>query len=213
MRNIKTLGLVAAAALILVTSIGTSSASAAAFTAGGAGEALKHTLTDDHVITITGAEAECETINFTGTTTGASAASQSVSPSYKDCEAFGFANAEVHVNGCDYIFKSETILSQHATASITGCGSPTQGIQITVHVPFFATCVVDIPEQSIANAASYLPQNKSTYISITASKIMMDVTKSTGFCPLTTGTHSGANGGSYNAGSAFTTTNGFTYSF
>jgi hypothetical protein len=219
MRNIKMLGLLAVSAMALVAFVGTTSASATAFTSGGAGEALKHTTTQPHVFTITGAEVECETINFTGTTTAPSAGEQKVNPSYDNCSAFGFAEAEVHENGCEFTFKAATTGSPgHATVLLHGCGTgtdpdKTKGIQITVHVPFFATCVVDVPEQSVDTAVRYTNDGvKAVTVDITANKVMADVTTSTGFCPLTPGTHSGANGGTYKGQSTITTTNGVQYS-
>jgi hypothetical protein len=219
MRNMKILGLLVVSAMALVAFVGTSSASATAFTAGGAGEALKHTLVEDHVFTITGAEVECETVNFTGTTTGTSAASQLVVPSYDNCEAFGFAGADVIENGCEFTFNAATTAgSTDATALLHGCGSEsaadkTKGIQISVVVPFFATCVVDVPQQSVAKAVHYTNNGtKAVNIDVTATEVMADVTTSTGFCPLTTGTHSGANGGKYDGESTVTTTNGVQYS-
>jgi hypothetical protein len=213
MRNIKMLGLLVVSAMALVAFVGTSSASATAFTAGGAGETLNDTTLEDHVFTVTGAEVECETIDFVGTTTGVSAETQTVSPAYDDCEAFGFAEAQVVENGCDYTFKSATTGSPgHATVNVEGCTDKTKGIQISVNVPFFATCVADVPEQSVDTAVRYTNLSPGVRIDVTAKGIMADVTTSTGFCPLTTGTHSGANGGEYKGASSVNTTKGVTYS-
>jgi hypothetical protein len=217
MRNIKMLGLLAVAAMAMVAFVGTTSAAAekpGTFTTGGPGEELQHTELENHVLSFTGSELDCETIDFNGTSTGASAAEMSVTPVYSNCESFGFAEAEVHENNCTFRYKATTTGTPgHATVLLHNCIEKTKGIQITVHVPFFATCVVDIPEQSIDTAVRYTNVNaKSVRVDWTASKIMFDVTTSTGFCPLTTGTHSGANGANYKGASTFTTTNGIQYS-
>jgi hypothetical protein len=213
MRKIKMFGLLAMAALALVAFVGTSSASAAAFTAGGAGETLNHTLIEDHVFTITGSAVECETVDFNGTTTGASASELQVTPVYEDCQAFGFAEASVDPDGCRFSLKASTTGDPgHSTVLLHNCEKPTEGIKISVNVPFFATCVADVPEQSIDTMIKMQNVNGQLRIKTTGSKVMVDVTTSTGFCPLTTGTHSGANGGTYSGESALTTAKGLSYS-
>jgi hypothetical protein len=214
MRNIKMLGLLAVAAMALAAFVGTSSASATAFTAGGAGETINHTTIEDHVFTITGAEVSCETVDFNGTTAGASVSEQILSPSYDDCEAFGFAEAEVVENGCDWLTKAATTGSPgHATKALVNCANKTTGIRISVNVPFFANCTMDVPEQSIDTAERYTNLgNNAERVDYTPKVYMADVTSSTGFCPLTTGTHSGANGGTMSGASQLTTEKGYQYS-
>jgi hypothetical protein len=218
MRKTKMLGLLAVSAMALAAVVGTSSAMAeepGTFTFAEAGEELQHTvIATQGFFTFTEADTMCQTIDFNGTTTGTSAAQQSVSPVFDECESFGFAEAEVHENGCILTFEATTSGTPgHADVNLDNCADKTKGIQVTVHVPFFATCVVDIPEQSIDRAVRYTNVNaKSLRIDWTASKIMFDVTTSTGFCPLTTGTHSGANGASYGGASTFTTAKGMQYS-
>jgi hypothetical protein len=220
MRNIKMLGLLVVSAMALAAFMGTSLASAETagkFTTGGPGENIVHSETANHVFEITGATVDCETTNFTGTTTGKEQTKQTVSPSYNGCEAFGFAEAEIHENGCELTFTATTTgVTGHADVHVEGCGTgtsadKTKGIQITVVVPFFATCIVDVPEQTVGTAVRYSETTKPINISVTASKVMADVTTSTGFCPLTTGTHSGENGGKYTGGSSVTTANGAEY--
>jgi PII-like signaling protein len=202
MGNVKLLGMLGATALALVSFLGTSSASAAAqFTAGGAGETLSTNTIEQHVFTITGGDVECDTTSFTGTSFGKEASEQTLTPTYAGCEAFGFAGAIVSTNGCEFALKAGTS-GEHATLALAGCGSgtaedKTKGIQISLEVPFFATCIVDIPEQSIEKAVRYSNAAGGMNIEFTMSKMMTDVTTSIGFCPLTTGTHSGASGGTY----------------
>jgi hypothetical protein len=215
MRNIKMLGMLAVSAMALAAFVGTTSAMAekpGTFTFSKVGEELQHTELENHILAYTGAETDCATIDFNGVTS--SKTEQVVVPSYKECEAFGFAEAVVDTDSCVYTFNATTTDTPgHAAVNLSDCSNATRGIQISVNVPFFATCVVDIPEQSIDRAVRYTNVNaKSLRVDWTASNIMLDVTTSTGFCPLTTGTHSGADGGSYKGASTFTTTNGMQHS-
>jgi hypothetical protein len=57
-----------------------------------------------HIFHNDGGNVECSTAVFTGTTTGASVNELTITPSYNECKAFGFAKAEVHHNGCNYTF-------------------------------------------------------------------------------------------------------------
>jgi hypothetical protein len=204
MKSTKTLWLLAVVAMTLLGLQAAPAASAAAkFTAGGV--ELFNMTSFNHELTVTGSTVDCENVLFSGSTTGSSFAEQTVGPTYPIwCTAFGFAEAVVSSNGCETTFKASTSI-ERATVSLNGCGTgtaadKTKGIQISVVVPFFATCVVDVPEQSIERAAHYTNFGSNTIeIGIFVGGVMTDVTTSTGFCPLTTGTHSGANGATLSA--------------
>jgi hypothetical protein len=202
MGKIKLLGLLAVSMLALIASVGPSSASAAAqFTAGDAERFLSTTTVEDHLLSVTGAEVDCESTGFFWMESEKKAPEQTLLPSYENCDAFGFAEAIVDTNGCELVLKAETS-GEHGGLVLTGCGTgtaedKTKGIQIEVNVPFFAKCVVDVPEQSIEKAVRYTNSGGGVNIKFTMSNIMLDVTTSTGFCPLTTGTHSGGKGGDY----------------
>jgi hypothetical protein len=213
MKKIKTLGLLAASALALVAFVGTPSASAAAFTTGGAGETFTSTMITDHIFELTGGQIECNTVEFKGSSTGASAAEITLTPVYDECVSFEFEN-EIEENTCEITLKAATTGEPgHATVSLHSCENKTVGMGFSIHVPFFATCIVDFPEQSISTATRYSNlEPGGGRVDITADSIMFDVTTSTGFCPLTTGTHSGANGGSYTGASEMDTPKGVHYS-
>jgi hypothetical protein len=213
MRKIRMFGLLAVTAMGLAAFMGTSSASAAAFTAGGAGEPFINELVEDHVFNLTGSTVECDTVDFPGTTTGTSAPAVTVNLEYDACEAFGFAEAAIDENGCEVSLMAATTGEPgQANIELHGCDNKTAGVQITVNVPFFATCTVDVPEQTIGAAARYTNTNPGGEIDVAAQEIMVDVTTSTIFCPLTTGTHSGEEGGSYMGASRLDTLKGVHYS-
>jgi hypothetical protein len=215
MKNIRTLGLVAVAAIAIVAFVGTSAASAAKFTAGGT-EALFTNTIADHAIDITGAEVECETVSFSGTAWAGETSILTMSPSYSKCKAFGFAEASILANGCELYFYAETeFFSNHAIGNIDGCGDGStgavmKGIQVSVNVPFFATCLVDLPEQAIGGAVHYTNiGGAGIAVDFTMEWINADVTTSTGFCPLTTGSHTGVNGADYDGSTGVSTAKGF----
>jgi hypothetical protein len=211
MRKIRMFGLLAVSAMALAAFVGSSPASAAEFTSGGA-ESLGETTNENHVFALTNGAAECENTELTGSTSAASSTELLLNPTFTECEMFGFANGDVIENGCDFTLKAETTGSPgYATLNLHGCSDKTKGIQLLVEVPFFATCLVDIPEQSIPAAVRYSePTGSSVRAQIIGSKIMADVTISTGFCTtiLETGTHVGDIGAIYTGISTFTTSKG-----
>jgi hypothetical protein len=196
MRNIWRFGRLAGVTVALMAFAGTSSAMAVGtFTASESGEALSEFPLLIYQFTFTDAIVECETAEFVGVTEGKSYKEQTLHPAFSKCEGFGFAEANVIENGCEFTLKSTTDENEMATFSLNGCTDSTKGIQFEVNVPFFAKCVVDTPEQSIASAISYLNVAFNIDVRFFGSEIMFDATTSTGFCPLSTGTHSGTSGG------------------
>jgi len=198
MKNIKMFGLLAVSAMALIAFVGTSSASAVStFTSSGAGVKISSSgvPVENHVFTVEGSAVECEEIEFKGETTGASAETQTVTPTYKKCKAFGFANATVTTGTCSFTFKAATDGAGMATVNLSNCANSTEGIKIDVNAPFVARCIVDVPHQSVASAVSYTnstptPSTMDVTVNVTASGIMNDVTTSTGLCPLKVGTNS-----------------------
>jgi hypothetical protein len=186
MRNLKTLGLLAIAAMALAAFVGTATASASEFVAGEDGAAIETTTTEKHVFTVTDSDVECDE-EFSGVTE--SGATQTVNPKYVNCKAFGF-NASVDTAGCSYTFKAETDEAGMATVNLSGCTAG--GVKIKVSIPFIATCEVFVPNQSINSAVGYTNNSGSVLVNATATSISAEVTKSTGLCPLSTGSHSDA---------------------
>ncbi len=72
-----------------------------------------------HVFT-SSAEVKCKGAVFTAKSTGASVNDLTVTPTYTDCSAFGFATAHVNVNGCTFTF---TTPSDSGFNQVTWSGS------------------------------------------------------------------------------------------
>lgn len=190
MKHMKKLGFLAFAAMALVAFVGTASASAASFETGATEAALSTTTLSQHVFTVTGTPVKCNVSKFEGETEALTATHQKVHPVYEGCEAFGFTEG-VSVNTGSAACKYD--LQAAGGVIVEGCAS---GITITVS-NIFATCVVNVPNQTIASAVSYANNGNNIVVTANASEIEANVTTSSGLCPLKTGVHSGAAGATY----------------
>jgi hypothetical protein len=106
-RNRKTLGLVLAAVLA-IGGLSASNASAASFHS-----EVEHTIIDgeqspgtNDLMRFNAGTWTCNSITYTGTTTTATNTSLTVTPTWKECTAFGFVNITIDVNGCTYVFNA-----------------------------------------------------------------------------------------------------------
>jgi hypothetical protein len=190
MKHIKTLGLLAVAVMALTAVFGTASASAVpTFTASSGGLKLEESTLANHVFTVTGSNTSCKNIVFEGATEGTDTASQSVMPTYGECTAFGFP-AHITVTNCKLVLdadKGTVHLVKTDTASPGPCN-----IHIEVDNAL-AKCKVTITEQTIEGAVSYSNGAGDIKVKVNgAANISDHVTESTGFCPLTVGTHTNA---------------------
>lgn len=196
MKHIKTLGLLAVAAMAIAAFVGTSSASAefpGSFTAtGGAGKKLETSKVAQHVFTVTGSEVKCNKVTFTGNTEGAETTSQMVTPAYEECTAFGLP-ATVTNNNCTITLTATTNAAGHAVAHLERV-DPLKPCEMTILAKsIFGECHVDVTEQTITGL-HYLnnPNPEDIVVQVTAENMTDHVTKSTGVCPLTVGTHTNA---------------------
>jgi hypothetical protein len=203
MKHIKMLGLVAFSAMALVALLGTASASAASFTATENNKALSTKTLEAEVFTITGSNVECATTKFEGVTEGTleggeyHSGTQRVHPVYENCKAFGFeSGVSVTTTGCDYLFGSTTTSGMGNVQIVNHAGETCTNIVITADPPF-TTCTAKIPPQTVSAAVSYTNNSGKIKVKATATGIETNVTQSSGLCPLTTGNHTGASGGSY----------------
>jgi hypothetical protein len=192
MKHIKTLGLLAVAVMALTAVFGTASASAVpTFTASSAGLNLETATTKEHVFTVTGSEVKCKKITFAGTTEGTDTASQAVHPTYGECTAFGFA-ASVTPTNCKFVITADGEV--HLVKTDTSAGAEACTIHIEVNNAL-AKCKVTVTEQTIPKAITFIPTTTPTselHLVINTSAVADHVTESTGFCPLTVGTHTNA---------------------
>lgn len=193
MRKIKVLALLAVSVIAATACAG--NASASEFEAGETGKAISATTLATHTITLTGSKVECTTTKFEGTTEWNGSETLKVHPVYEGCKAFGFSST-ITTKGCDYEFNANTTSSMGGLSIIDHAGETCNGIVITTD-PIGTTCTAVIPKQTLSSAVSYTNNSGKIKVKATASEIKANVTASTGFCPLATGSHSGAGGGSY----------------
>jgi len=189
MKHIKTLGLLAIAAMALTAFVGVSSASAATkFTSSVSGAAISETTLKTHVFTVTGSEVKCTNITYTGTTNGTEATEQMVTPKYEGCTAFGLP-ATVTVKNCTY---NLTIGGSAHMEKVNAAG---EACEIVIKASnIFGECLVDVAAQTV-NGLTYsndASNANAIIVNINASNISDNVTKSSGVCPLTVGKHSTA---------------------
>ena len=172
-RNFKALGIAVIAALAM-SAVVASAASADNFTAASYPAEGSGGQTTTHEFTVQGSAVKCAEAKFTGTLAAANTY-MTVSPEYKKCQAFGFLEATVSMNGCTYKFDAGT----GGTGSVeVVCPS---GQTITVVA---ATCTVHIPPQTPTTpTVNFKNEGEDVLVTSAASGIHSNVTS--GFlCPL-----------------------------
>lgn len=173
-RNIKALCLAFAA--VCAMSAVVAGGAQAGFTASSYPASGEGGQTTEHVFTVQGQTVKCQTAVFTGSLAAASS-EITITPKYENCTAFGFLNATVHMNTCDFLFTT--------TGSSTGevhvlCTKKGDSITITG-----GTCTVHIPEQTpTTNKIDYKNESGGVLVTSTAEGIHASVTRGFG-CPLT----------------------------
>jgi hypothetical protein len=143
-RNLKSLGLALVAVLAMSAVVASAASAAVEFT--GTGTATGAQSAGNETFTTTAGTVQCDS-HFAVEALGGgglsgSAKEVTVVPSYSNCVAFGFLGADVHENGCDYIFTATEKVSAGVYKHHVKVDCPTsKGIEITA-----ATCTVEIPE-------------------------------------------------------------------
>lgn len=103
-RRLKVLGL-AALSVLAVTAVSASAAQAAPL--GHVAEApaiITGEQLEQHVFTTHAGTVKCSTADFNGTVGTTTFSTLTLNAKYETCQAFGFLNATVNMNGCDYLF-------------------------------------------------------------------------------------------------------------
>ncbi len=90
----------------------------------------------------TGNKVECEVALFAGTSTSTATGEMTIVTVYDDCTAFGFANAHVEFNSCDYQFTSTTGNGEDVHLN---CGGD-DTVEITPTIFGFSVCTVHVFE-------------------------------------------------------------------
>jgi hypothetical protein len=104
-RNLKALGLMLAA-VFAMSALGATAASAAEFHAASAPVTINGTQSTGHQFKTDAGTVTCKVATFTGTQSSKTSATVTMTPTYKECTAFGFINVPIHTNGCAYIFNA-----------------------------------------------------------------------------------------------------------
>jgi hypothetical protein len=185
-RNPKTLAL-ALVAVLAMSVVVASAASASSYT----GSAYPTTGTGSNTagketFTTPGGTVQCDS-HFEGTLASASS-ELTVTPKYSSCVAFGFLNATVNMNGCDYLFRAGASLgggvynnrvdicqTRLLEGGIWGEIGP---ITITA-----GTCKVDIPHQTGLSNVKTTNSGSSVTVEPNVTNITMNVTTDGFGCP------------------------------
>jgi hypothetical protein len=81
-----------------------SAADAAEFHSASAPVTLNGTQSTAHKWTTDAGTVTCKVATFTGTQSTKTSSSSTMTPTYKECVAFGFINVPIHTNGCAYLY-------------------------------------------------------------------------------------------------------------
>jgi hypothetical protein len=178
-RNLKTLG-VAVIAVLAMSAVIASAASAANFTASSyptAATASSPKGNDD--FKTEAGSVECKA-HFAVAALSAPATYATVTPTYSECQAFGFLSATVTMNGCDYDFDSD------GTVKLTCSG----GNKIVVVA---STCEAKIGPQEHLTSVALTNSGSGISAKANVSGIAYEVTKDGFLCPFNgTGAKTGA---------------------
>ena len=187
-RNLKTLGL-AIVAVLALSAVVASAAGASEFTAGSypATATASSAKGNDDFNTEAGS-VQCKAHFHVGSLAAASE-SVTVTPTYSECQAFGFLSATVHMNGCDYVF--------YTNEKVDLACPKEKSVVITA-----ATCTVAIHAQGELSTVDLTPKETDVEAKANVTNIKYTVTNDGFGCPFSgTGEKTGA---SYTQNSAVT---------
>jgi hypothetical protein len=181
-RNLKVLGL-AVVAVLALTAVMASAASAASYTASAyPATATGSNTKGSEVFTTEGGKVECDS-HFQGSLSAASS-TLTVTPKYTGCEAFGFLEATVSFESCDYLFHA-TSTSSTTVDVVCPAG---QSVKITA-----GTCKVEIKAQTGLKSVGTTNSGSSVIAKPNVTGIAYTVTQDGFLCPFGgTGNKTGA---------------------
>jgi len=181
-RALKVLGIAAVAALAM--SVVASAAQATEFTASEYPSSFHGSNTSgEEVFSTEAGDVKCDS-EFSGEAKEASS-SVTAHAEYSECEAFGFVNATVDTEGCDYVFN---LPAEGTTATVdVACGEG-ESIKITA-----ASCAAEVGAQEDLEHVGFANGTGETEdeveVTATATEIAYTVTKDGFLCPFSgTGT-------------------------
>lgn len=137
----KALGLVLAAVFAL-SAVSVASASAAQFHSALAPTVISGAQSTSHVFTTNAGTVTCKTAKFSGSQAVVTSETQTLTPKYENCTAFGFVGVTIDTNECAYEFNA------NGSTKVV-CPS---GKAIEVTVPF---CTTSVGPQTFASGMTY----------------------------------------------------------
>jgi hypothetical protein len=191
-RNLKSLGLALVAVLAMSAVVASAASAAIEYTSSPSPQpATGSNASGKETFTTPGGTVQCNSHFAASVTTGSK--SLTVTPSYETCVAFGFLNANVVENNCDYVFKPATKLAtDHYSHGVDVSCPAGSAIVITA-----GTCEVQVPAQTgLSSVTTQNVAGGAVTVVPNVGSITMNVTKDGFGCPFTgtghtTGTYHG----------------------
>jgi hypothetical protein len=155
-------------------------------------EASHTTLTGEQVgtdvLTVNGGNVECKKITYKGTAEVQSPSEITLEPSYSECTAFGFAGAEVKVNGCAYVLHSGTKEGGNLEGSFDIECPEGKTIEFIATLVGTKRCTLTLPAQKGLGTLTYVNEGAGTSrdykanLSLSAVKYTQDAGTGLGVC-------------------------------
>jgi hypothetical protein len=151
-RNLKTLGLVVVAVLVMSAMVASAASAANEFHSTGAPTTITGSQVSTNVFHIPGAGTwECTTATFHGTQTGTTITEWTIHPVWSGCKLFGFSTTDMSTTGCDY-----TITQPSSLKSVTHIAcSGTNLIKATPTVFGGSVCTLTLGSQSPSGVVDF----------------------------------------------------------
>jgi hypothetical protein len=157
-RKLKALGL-ALVAVFALAAMSAATASAEEFHSETAHTTYTGAQVAEDIFTVNAGTVKCKKAEYAGTQSVATSKEATVSPTYKECTAFGFVNTTIDVNGCGYIFTRTPVNGDESSIHIE-CPAG-NSIVVTAF-----NCEVTVPAQTLSGGVTYTNEGAGTTRSI-----------------------------------------------
>jgi hypothetical protein len=148
-RNLKALGL-ALFAVLAMSALSASAASAGEFHSEVAHTTLTGSQIGEDVFNVTAGTVKCKEATYSGTQSSATTTTVTVKPAYSECTAFTFVGATIDVGTCEYEFSGD-----NTKVNIVNCGSTP--ITVTAF-----NCWVTVGNQNGLESVAYTNEGAGT---------------------------------------------------
>jgi len=181
-RNLKALGLALVAVLAMSAVVASAAQAVPQYTCGSYScTSTGSNTSGSETFTTEGGTVQCDS-HFASASLSSASSTLTVTPSYSNCTAFGFLNADVHENGCTYVFHAKSKLGTDHYSSTVDIQCPA-GAQMVITA---STCEVAVGATGNEGLSSVTTQNlaggKVTVVPNVAN-ITMNVLKDGFGCP------------------------------